>query len=191
VLELRKIQGFVRAVSSPSVTVEVRNPLYEQIQVRCSAKFRNDTNPDYYIRRLDMDVSRFLSPWVATGLSARFGWIVRSEQIEGFIRDLDYVEFVTDFSMLHVAEDDPDTYTLADTVRHVPLAGSGPGQADLGHKFSRSHQVRWRYPWSLAVPMTRHFIQAIRVAAPIKPEPTGVGELEIGRTLIISGSQQP
>ncbi len=189
VLQLEEIRRFVQRLSSPFVQVEVRNPSYERVQVRCKAKFVDDAHPGFYIRKLNREVSEFLCPWVPFGYRARFGWMITREDVEGFIRGRDYVHFVTDFSMLHIAEDDQDTYTLADTVsRNLVDQPDGETGPSGGPAFRRSDRVRWRYPWSLAVPMERHFIEALRVTRPIEPEPAGITELDIGGTFIIGGT---
>jgi len=189
VLQLNEIHRFVRRIASPFVEVEVRNPLYERVQVRCKARFADATNAGFYIRKLNADVSGFLCPWIAYGYQARFGWMISREQVEGFIRNRDYVEYVTDFSMLHIAEDEADLYTLTDTVSRNPHLGErGLSDNPNGPVPQCGNQVRWRYPWSLAVPMERHFIEAIRKIEPIEPEPSGVGELDIGGTFIIGRS---
>ncbi|MCB1860921.1 MAG: baseplate J/gp47 family protein [Gammaproteobacteria bacterium] len=175
VQQLQRIRDYIRQLASPFVSIEVRNPLYERVQVRCKAKFLDDTNAGFYVRKLNRDVSDFLCPWIPFGYQARFGWMISREAVEGFIRSRDYVEQVTDFSMLHIAEDGADRYTLADTVSR-------------GSSTAQSHRIRWRYPWSLAVPMERHFIEAMRGVEPIEPEPAGIGELDIGGTFIIGGT---
>lgn len=191
VLELKKIRSFVEQVSSPFVEVEVRNPLYERIQVRCRVKLRDDSNAESYIRQLDGEVSDFLSPWSPGGYRARFGWMISREQVEDFIRRRSYVELVTKFSLLHITEDDPDTYTLADTVFRVSDTEQGMrGARSSEPVFRRRDRVRWHYPWSLAVPMERHFIEAQRVLRTVDPVPAGIGGLEIGSTLIINGTDQ-
>ncbi len=189
VMQLKQIRGFVQQLTSAWVKIEVRNPLYERVQVRCKARFVEDANPGFYIRRLNREVSDFLCPWVPFGYPARFGWMINREEVEGYILDRDYVEFVTDFSMLHIAEDDEDSFALTDTV--IRDSGAGLSQEHEGASRSfhqRGNQVRWRYPWSLAVPMENHFIEALRNTRPIAPEPAGITELDIGGTFIIGGS---
>jgi hypothetical protein len=48
--------------------------------------------------------------------------------------------------------------------------------------------IRPHYPWSLALPAEKHFIESIQSARSISPEVTGVDELAVGSTFIISGS---
>ncbi|MCP4285379.1 MAG: hypothetical protein GY792_13140 [Gammaproteobacteria bacterium] len=189
VLQLNKIHRFIRQIASPFVEIEVRNPLYERVQVRCKAKFVDDTNAGFYVRKLNADVSGFLCPWIPFGCQARFGWMISRDQVEGFIRDRDYVEYITDFSMLHITEDDADLFTLADTVSRNARVGEKVFSDKLdGSGQQQGNRVRWRYPWSLAVPMERHFIEATREIEPIDPEPAGIGELDIGSTFIIGGT---
>lgn len=175
--QLQDIRSFAQQLSSPFARIQVRNPLYERVQVRCKVKFVGEENPGFYLRRLNRDVSGFLCPWMPYGYQARFGWSIHCEEVEGYIRRCDYVDFVTDFSMLHIAEDADDLYTLADTVSRKPALGA-----------ANDSRVRWRYPWSLAVPMERHFIESLLVSEPVAPEPTGIGELDIGSTFIIGGN---
>jgi hypothetical protein len=42
------------------------------------------------------------------------------------------------------------------------------------------------YPWSIAAPIQQHFIEIDDRYDLIEPEITGIGELEIGSTFIIS-----
>jgi len=172
--ELQRIQEFVQGLSSPFVNIEVRNPVYEQIQVRCTVKFSGGINTGgLYLNRLNRAVSDYICPWCEVGYKARFGWSIRADDIESYIRELDYVDFVTNFSMLHITEEMGGKYSLVDTAtldsRHEAL-------------------ILPRYPWSLAVPMRTHFIETTASIEPVKPALTGVNELEIGSTLIIGGN---
>lgn len=172
-IELIQIQKMLLARASSFVRFEVRNPSFERIQVRCTVKFIGGVSDGAYIKRLDQDISDYICPWKAQGYQAKFGWAIRQKEIESYIRDLDYVEFVTNFSMLHIAEKEADNYALFDTA-------APPAQRDP--------LIRPLHPWSLAVPAKHHSIETIQRAESIQPEITGVNELELGRTFIISGS---
>ncbi len=169
--ELARIRTFIQKLVSPFVTVEVRNPAYERIQVRCSVKFSGDINAGgLYINKLNQAVSDYICPWCDTGYQAKFGWIIRADDVESYIRELDYVDFVTNFSMLHITDETHEKHTLKDTA-----------------KLNNRHDamIEPRYPWSLAVPMRRHFIETVTSVEPVDAKPTGVNELEIGSTFII------
>jgi len=172
--ELERIRKYLQGLASPFVQVEVRNPVYERIQVRCSVKFAGEINAGgLYINRLNRAIGDYICPWCDVGYTARFGWVIRGDEIESYIRELDYVDFITNFSMLHIAEEGADQFLLTDSAtldsRHEAL-------------------IRPCYPWSLAVPMSSHFIETTTTVEPIRAQVTGVNELEIGSTFIIGGN---
>jgi hypothetical protein len=176
----------VQRLSSPLATSEVRNPAYEQVQVRCSVKFRSDSMGGHNINRLDKAIADYLCPWERIGYKARFGWSIRQKDVESYIRGLEYVEYVTDFSMLHITEDGRGGYHLFDSARE----NSSNAKRNSGES-NREALIRCRYPWSLAIPAKHQFIEIIDTSSPIAAAVTGVNELEIGGTFIISGNSDP
>jgi hypothetical protein len=172
---LEQIRTYVKALSPVFTRIEVRNPVYEKVQVRCTVKFVDAAGAGININRLNQQISDYICPWKALGYKARFGWSIRQQDIESFIRSLDYIEFVTNFSMLHITVDRDENYSLYDSAKG-------------GQK--RDSVIKPRYPWSLAIPAEKHFIEITPLARPIDAEVTGVGELAVGSTLIISGSSE-
>ncbi len=151
-------------------------------------KFSNYQQSGVSITRLDRDISSYICPWKKIGYQAKFGWTIRSEDIESYIRSLDYVDFVTNFSMLHITQESDDRFILADTA--CPLPDQQP-EGDVEWSplsgVDNDDRITPRYPWSLAVPARHHFIETINSIRHIDAEPTGIGELEIGTTFIING----
>jgi len=171
---LSQIQSFIQKIASPFARIEVRNPLYEQIQVRCTVKFAGDNRASgLYINRLNQDISDYICPWCDVGYKENFGWEILGDDIESYIRELDYIDFVTNFSILHISEKSEEKYFLEDSATR-----------------NRRHEVLItpRYPWSLAVPMRRHSIESTTSTEPVKAKMTGINELAIGSTFIIGGS---
>ncbi|HHJ80184.1 MAG TPA: hypothetical protein ENJ65_00970 [Candidatus Tenderia electrophaga] len=174
-VELCRIRHFVQSHSSAFVKLEVRNPVYEQVQVRCTVKFVTGMSDAAWVKRMNQDIVEYLSPWKRAGGQARFGWSIRQKDIESYLRELDYVSFITNFSMLHITLDQEHLYRLDDTARQQQ--GS-----DM--------QIRPRFPWSLVLPAKHHFIETMPTAHSIKAAATGIDELEIGSTFIISGNSE-
>ncbi len=172
---LDRIRNHVKRLCSPFATIEVRNPRYERVQVRCTVKFADTASEGVNIKRLNQHISDYICPWKPSGYTARFGWGIRQQDIESYILGLDYVEMVTNFSMLHITVDNQGRYSLFDTVKE---------------NRDRKAVIRPRYPWSLALPMEKHYIETMRVAESIKPEITGIDELAVGSTFIIVGSSE-
>jgi hypothetical protein len=170
-MQLREIEEYIKGLSSPFVRIKVRNPAYEKIQVRCKVQFSPGKAGGYYLRQLNQALVDYLSPWNETGYTAQFGWRIRRYDLKSYIRSLDYINFVTDFSLLRVAEDDSGYYSLFDTVAR------------------QVKDISPHYPWSIAIPFKQHYLEISEKAEVVKPVVTGINELEIGSNFIIPGKQ--
>lgn len=167
-----QVRQFVEAHISPAVTLEVVNPAYQYIQVRCTVVLRAGADPGLYVNELDEVISDFISPWSRIGNTSHFGWSIRRHEIESFILAQDGVLAVSGFSMLSVNGRDGDLFALKDTA--------------LG---SRGEPViKPAYPWSIAVPIKRHHITVVHANAATPASPTGIGQMEIGSTFIIGAN---
>ena len=169
-LLLHDIKEFIQTVASPFARIEVRNPDYEQIQVRCTVNFSSRATGNNLIS-LNQAISDYLSPWKQTGYSTFFGWRIRSYDVESHIKSMDNVNHVTCFSMLRVANTAEDHYLLEDTVTKT---------GSLLREFGPT------YPWSIAVPVHHHHIEVSDKPISAPPHRTGVSDLEIGATFILS-----
>jgi hypothetical protein len=171
-----QVRQFLEQHMSPTVTLEVVNPVYQHIQVRCSVVLRAGADPGWYVNELDAAISDFISPWSRIGNTSHFGWIIRGRDIESFILAQDGVLAVSGFSMLSVSGRDLDLFALTDT---ATLDSMG------------AQVIEPAYPWSIAVPIRRHHITVRHAGAPgnAAPSPTGIGLMEIGSTFII-GAQR-
>jgi hypothetical protein len=180
-IKLKHIRSFLEdKAASSQIDLEVRNPAYERVMVRCVVRL----NPGYvaqqgvWLKKLNQDLIDYISPWVKSGPTPRFGWVIQCDEVKAFIQSLAYVDAVTRFSMLHVTEDEQGLYKLDDTARpDFPVQGLGRGRPDgIAGKC-----ILPRYPWSLAIP-NRSNLVATEDAA---PEVTGIGKLQIGDTFIV------
>ena len=177
--QLSHIRRFVQSIASPFAKIEVRNPAYEQVQVRCSVKFKSESLGGYYLNQLSKAISDYISPWEnVVGYTVQFGWSIHQKDVESYIRSLDYIEYVTNFSMLHITEGNNGEYHLHDSAMTELNKGEAPHEA----------VIRRRYPWSLAIPTKSQFIETIQDSRPITAQITGIDELEIGGTFIINGN---
>ena len=183
---LKEIEEYLGTLSSLFAKIEVRNPAYEEIQVRCTVKFTHGAREGYYINKLNEAISAYIAPWITTGYQTGFGWSVRRSDLVPYIQGLDYINFVTNFSMLRIAGDSKSGFTLFDSVgqpsavRDTSRNASEPEQIE-------TMEIRSQVPWSFAVPVRRHFIETVETFKPVRPEVTGIDELEVGTTFIITG----
>jgi len=173
--KLDEIKSYVKQRCSEFAEIAVRNPQYEQVQVRCTVRFVDSAREGDYVKRLNRDISDYICPWKPGGYQARFGWSIRQQDIESHLFGLGYVETVTNFSMLHITVDNDGNYSLLDTAND---------------ELNRKAVIKPRYPWSLALPVERHFIETMPTSKFIQAEITGVDELAVGSTFIIVGSSE-
>ncbi|VVS95081.1 baseplate J/gp47 family protein [Desulfoluna spongiiphila] len=189
ILELGRMAGYLKGLLPDHAEVDVINPVYERIQVRCTLTLREGQGDA--LKRVHRSISDFLSPWVLdVGYPARFGWCVREVEVEAHIAAHPDVVSVTDFSMLHLIRSPEEGYAMVDTVimagdraddvAQRPCEGVTDEEVSITLK-----EIRPATPWSIAVPADAHYLQTIPEPRPIAPQRTGVGELEVGRTFIV------
>jgi hypothetical protein len=170
-VELQRIAAYLRERSSPCVSLEVRNAVYEYVQVRCTVQVARDAAPGMSIRHINRCIVEHLSPWHRGGYQARFDWSAHGDDVEAWIRKLDCVDAVSGLSLLHITKGIPGRYTLADTARATdPASGVS---------------LRARSPYSILLPTSQHLIEISRAERDAAPRVTGVANLAIGNTFII------
>jgi hypothetical protein len=170
---VNEVKEFVMRLAPQFATIKVKNPVYEQIQVRCTVKLKRGLRGGQYTNMLNQAISDFLSPWKTPGYATHFGWCIRQHDLESYIQDQDYIDSVTNFSILRVAPDGDDNFDLMDT-------------ASVSKSPERYQSITPKYPWSIAVPLKHHAIGTTDDFKPTTPIIAGVDELEIGTTFIVS-----
>lgn len=98
------ISDYIRKLNCPFADLQVQNPQYEAIKVKCEVKIMEGLDETAYIEKLKEDIDRFLAPWAFdAGRDIGFGGSIHRSQIIYYIEKLGYVDFVTDFLMdLHL-----------------------------------------------------------------------------------------
>jgi hypothetical protein len=166
------IKEFITPLTPELVQVAVENPVYENIQVRCAVQFKKGLHVGRHHNVLNQALCNYLSPWHGQGNSVHFGWSVSEQEIKSFIHNLEYIEHVTDFSLLRIAPQSEGLFVLDDT-------------AGMESSTAGRNTITPTYAWSTAVPLAQHYIQTIDQYHQILAERTGVDELEVGSTFII------
>lgn len=171
-LLLREVKAFVKTLSSPLVEISVRNPAYEQIQVRCKVTFKRGAGKGFYLKELNQEIVNYFSPWSPVGLEAQFGWRIRCSALQSHMQGLEYVKSVSGVSLLRICAGDGRKYELADTAR------------------MNVNEVTPAQPWSIAIPIRQHLIEVMGESGSWSVEKTGVAKLSIGGTFILSRGNQ-
>jgi hypothetical protein len=169
---LLEIKAFMKEITSPFANIEIQNPKYEQVQVRCSVSFNNNDSTGEQVEHLNKLITSFLNPWNKNGLGHSLGDEIRGTDVIAYIMNVGFVKNVTNFSMLKISNSDDNQYELTDTVE------------EEDYSYHKTKVVP-KSPWSLLVPMQKHFIETLKKIEIINAEMTGIDELEIGQNFII------
>ncbi len=174
---LNRIKNYVYTLCSPFVSIEVCNPCYEKIQVRCCISINRAYDGGYCIEMLNNELSNLLSPWSeGENNNSKLGKPIQCSDILAFIQNRNYIKAATDFSMLQITSLSNKQHGLIDTISY-----KNKGSEDMITK----QKLHPQHPWSILVSSSKHFIKIIQKTEDIKAEPTGVDELEVGRNFII------
>ncbi len=185
---IKEIHDYIRTYAPADVQISVENPAYEEIQIRCTVKLKSmsgarpskpgsqsSTNSQMsgrYIEKINRAICEYLSPWNERGLHQHFGWNIQQHNVISFLHDLDYVEEVTAVSMLQIS----------------PLGDIGDLRFHLrdNAKLARHEKdLNPSYPWSIAVPLSEHWIVVSEQFEQKNPKAIGINELKVGSTFII------
>lgn len=117
---IKYIKTYVKKRIGMQVQVEVKNPRYQEIQLDFKVKFQPD-DFNYYVTRLQKDVTQFLSPWAYSAeREPTFGGKVYKSLLLDFVEDLDYVDYVTDFKMYSYSGSTQSTLDLNEVQPETP-----------------------------------------------------------------------
>jgi len=173
---LDRIHAFLSALSSPHVTLEVRNPSYERLLVRCKVRFNRAYahHRGLYLNELTQAVIDYISPWSPIGPPPRFGWTLRNDEVSAYIRSLPYIDAVSGLSLLRLSRDETGKYRLDETA----CPGGIPSITTAG--------ISPRHPWSLAIPNLTHILETLQDGDDDRPEHTGIGKMEVGNSFVMT-----
>lgn len=169
---LLNIRDYLQSKVSRNANVQVMNPFFDKLQVRCNVRLKHCENEGEILLDLNEKINRYLSPWFPQvgGITKHFGWKLDKIELKSYIESLDYVDQVMDdFTLMKIASTDEQKFlvNLFEQTEERLLHGS--------------------FPWSIAVPMRKHFINDVESAnnSGLNRVNNGYGGLEIGQTFII------
>jgi hypothetical protein len=169
---VNEICEFVRQYASPDAQISVENPVYEEIQVRCTVALNSQLHTGRMIEKINRALCEYLSPWMGQGINHHFGWILRQHDVVSFLLDLGFVKEVSGVSLLRISPKGK----MADCRYELH---------DNASKDVLKKIIQPSYPWSIAVPMNQHAIEAPELYKAGPGLPVGIKDLRIGSTFII------
>lgn len=100
-ITLTEIGEFLKTINPPGVTLHVKNPFFEEIEVDFKVKFHAGYDKGFYTKQLEEDIKRFLAPWAYDSTDVMLGGKIHRSVIINFIEEREYVDFVLFFKMHH------------------------------------------------------------------------------------------
>jgi hypothetical protein len=102
---LQDIEAFLKSRTSCFVRLHVRNPKFEEVKVNFKLKLFDGYDEAFYTNLLKEAITRFLSPWAFPGGGTpTFGGKIYKSVLIDFVEEQVYVDYVTDFEMLHLID---------------------------------------------------------------------------------------
>lgn len=104
--DMEQIQDYLNQYISPFVKIQVVNPIFEDIWIKCKVKFSNISSGKG-VRRLNHDFFKFMTPWydVHTG-PVELKKSIKKSEIFNFIKKRPYISFVTGISIIHIKQNE-------------------------------------------------------------------------------------
>lgn len=97
-----QVEAFVNGKNSMHATVKAANAVYETVRFEFNIRFHTGLDFNYYKGETSEDLKRLLAPWVfETDAAIEFDGSFSEYQIVNYLEKLEYVDFITDFSMFH------------------------------------------------------------------------------------------
>ncbi|MCU0435209.1 MAG: hypothetical protein MUC87_17265 [Bacteroidia bacterium] len=179
---LKQIADYIKQRCSPHIRVFVRNPHYERVKVVAAVRFKAGLDAGFYLRQLNEDTRRYLSPWLYEAQAEpRLAGEVSRADMAGFLERLPYVDFVTSLSVV-VTCDEGGRYELSDTARMMDDNDD-------------TDTIRARHPWSILVTSSRHQFSLLTAELlgddddqPLPAIPRSIGNLILSNDFIITGN---
>ncbi len=95
-----EILKYLREISNPFIDLRIENPRYEAVRVNCQVQFKENLDKNLYQGLLMSAIDRFLAPWAFDNKNELdFRGSLHQSVIINFIENLDYIDFITDFSL--------------------------------------------------------------------------------------------
>lgn len=165
---LNRIEQFLNERASRNALVDVINPVYEELQVKCVIKLTNHEQvvPLESIMKL---CDNFIAPWQQTGGLPRFRQAISLKRMYQSIEQIDFVEKILYFAIIRVSQDK----TEEDQRNYYHLYEYGMYDDVLLPD----------QPYKLFVPSDTHLIEVAGKDGSFTP--FGLGDMEIGKTFIL------
>jgi hypothetical protein len=98
---LNKIQNYVNELNTMHVDAQVINPNYKEAKVEAKVKFFEQYDEAFYLKQLDEDIKKYISPWAFTDAKEiDFNVVLNVNQLVTYLEQLHYVDYIDEVKIL-------------------------------------------------------------------------------------------
>ncbi len=138
--KLEAIEGLLRTKANLFLycdeNIQVVNPFYDLIKVKCCVRFRQGVPPLLHVAKLNEDLHGFLAPWlVDPQTDIHFSGSINKSAILNFMEEREYVDVVSSFEVFHFTLDMETNEPISTTGLDI-LGNPLPIQAETIQAFS-------------------------------------------------------
>lgn len=165
---LSRIEDYLSERASKNVIVDVVNPVYEELQVKCVIRLA-DQNQVISLEAIEEICDNFIAPWRAKNTLPKFGEAIHISRIYNAIKEIDFVAAIDYFAIVRVSQDKTES-----------------GKRNFYHLYKHEEEEEIlipNQPYKLFVPAETHIIQVEENDDSVYPY--GLGDMEIGKTFIL------
>jgi hypothetical protein len=182
---LQKVIKYTRSISADSVKIDVRNPEYEKIQIRCKVRFSDIYLKGEAIGLFEQDINNYLANWLYDNTKSAFlGKGFHLRDIFSFLSNLEYVRYLTGFSIVHIYKTNPDIYGLSDSCGEQKKVYQYQNNSQKNDS-EQSEIIQPYNIWSAFIPSLNHRIEELNKTKFINPQKAGLETLQIEEDFII------
>jgi len=168
VSEKNKIKSYLKKYAPGHISFEILNPTFEDVWIKCSVLFK-----DIYVGRglekLNYDLLNYICPWRSSENILNITDTINNIDLLNFIKSLDYISYVSGFSVIHFSRDIKNKIRIYDSA-------SEKNYLDFFKTGSKQ---------SIFVPRNNHKIEILTDAEYVKPTPISFEDFEIDESFII------
>jgi len=98
---LNKIQNYINELNTMHVEAQVINPNYKEAKVEAKVKFFEQYDEAFYLKQLDEDIKKYISPWAFTdSKEIDFNVVLNINQLVNYLEQLHYVDYIDEVKIL-------------------------------------------------------------------------------------------
>lgn len=124
---LQEIRAHLQKYASSSVSIEVRNPIYEQVKTRCTVKFTQGYDINHHKELLQQALKEYLAPWAYDqSADISLGNKLYGNALIYFLENKNYIDFVARLKLSHSVDGKNFVYTEANEDQENVVHASRP-----------------------------------------------------------------